>query len=56
MQKIPFGVDPKTIICAFYEAEPCGQHNMCKFSYNPDVERKGEERGVYDNMGEQVKI
>ena len=55
MQKIPFGVDPKTVLCAFYKAGNCDKGNKCKFSHNPDVERKVEKRNLYDDSREQDK-
>ena len=55
VQKIPFGVDPKTVLCAFYKAGNCDKGNKCKFSHNPDVERKVEKRNLYDDSREQDK-
>jgi hypothetical protein len=55
MQKIPPGVDPKTILCVFFKAGACEKGNKCKFSHNPDVERKVEKRNVYDDTREQDK-
>ena len=55
VQKIPFGVDPKTVLCAFYRAGTCDKGNKCKFSHDPDVERRVEKRNVYDDMREQDK-
>jgi len=55
VQKIPFGVDPKTVLCAFYKAGTCDKGNKCKFSHNPDVERKVEKRNLYDDTREQDK-
>jgi hypothetical protein len=46
-QKIPFGVDPKTVLCAFYKAGNCEKGNKCKFSHNLDVERKVEKKNLY---------
>lgn len=54
-QKVPLGVDPKTILCVFYKAGSCEKGNKCKFSHNPDVERKVEKRNVYDDTREQDK-
>ena len=48
-------MDPKTILCAFYKAGNCEKGNKCKFSHNPDVERKVEKRNVYDDAREQDK-
>ena len=54
-QKIPFGVDPKTVLCAFFKAGNCEKGNKCKFSHNLDVERKVEKRNLYDDSREQDK-
>ena len=53
VQKVPFGVDPKTVLCAFFKAGTCGKGNKCKFSHNLDVERKVEKRNLYDDSREQ---
>lgn len=55
VQKIPFGVDPKTVLCAFFKAGTCDKGNKCKFSHNLEVERKVEKRNLYDDMREQDK-
>lgn len=54
-QKIPFGVDPKTILCAFFKAGNCEKGNKCKFSHNLDVERKVEKRNLYDDGKDESK-
>jgi len=54
-QKIPFGVDPKTLLCAFYKAGSCDKGNKCKFSHDPDVERKVQKRNLYDDTRELDK-
>lgn len=48
-QKVPFGVDPKTIVCAFYKAGTCDKGNKCKFSHNLDVGRKVEKKNLYED-------
>lgn len=48
-------MDPKTVLCVFYKAGTCEKGNKCKFSHNPDVERKVEKRNVYDDAREQDK-
>jgi hypothetical protein len=45
--KVPFGVDPKTLLCAFYKAGQCEKGNKCKFSHDMDVGRKQEKRDLY---------
>ncbi|KAI9219488.1 hypothetical protein BC828DRAFT_349314 [Blastocladiella britannica] len=46
-QKIPFGVDPKSVLCAFFKAGICQKGAKCKFSHDVNVERKGAKIDVY---------
>ena len=52
-QKVPFGVDPKTLLCAFFKAGHCDKGVKCKFSHNLDVERKVEKRNLYADTREE---
>ncbi|KAF7300825.1 Translation machinery-associated protein 46 [Mycena kentingensis (nom. inval.)] len=52
-QKVPFGVDPKTVLCAYYKAGHCDKGNKCKFSHNRDVERKVEKKNLYADSREE---
>lgn len=52
-QKVPFGVDPKTVLCAFFKAGHCEKGNKCKFSHNLDVERKVEKKNLYADTREE---
>lgn len=47
VQKVPFGVDPKTILCQFFKKGTCDKGKKCKFSHDLAVERKGEKRSLY---------
>ncbi|EPQ52502.1 hypothetical protein GLOTRDRAFT_47202 [Gloeophyllum trabeum ATCC 11539] len=51
-QKVPFGVDPKTVLCVFYKAGNCEKGSKCKFSHDMNVERKVEKRNVYADTRE----
>jgi hypothetical protein len=51
-QKVPFGVDPKTVLCAFFKAGHCDKGNKCKFSHDVNVGRKVEKRNLYDDNRE----
>lgn len=51
--KVPFGVDPKTILCAFYKAGHCEKGNKCKFSHDLDVGRKVEKKNLYADSREE---
>lgn len=55
-QKVPFGVDPKTVLCAFYKAGNCEKGNKCKFSHDLNVGRKVEKKNLYeDNREDKMK-
>jgi hypothetical protein len=54
IQKVPFGVDPKTILCQFFKKGHCEKGKKCKFSHDLDVERKTEKRSLYtDNRDKE---
>lgn len=53
-QSVPFGVNPKTILCAFFKAGTCTKGDRCKFSHDPNIERKTTKRDLYtDNRDEE---
>lgn len=45
--KVPFGVDPKSILCEFFKKGVCNKGAKCKFSHNPDVGRKDAKKDLY---------
>ena len=51
-QKVPFGVDPKTVLCAFFKAGTCEKGNKCKFSHDLNVGRKVEKKNLYEDSRE----
>ncbi|OLY79985.1 Translation machinery-associated protein 46 [Smittium mucronatum] len=51
-QKVPFGVDPKTVLCQFFKANQCKKGERCKFSHNLDVERKVTKIDMYTDKRE----
>lgn len=51
-QKIPFGVDPKTVLCEFYRKGMCEKGRKCKFSHDLDVGRKQQKRSLYTDTRE----
>jgi hypothetical protein len=53
-QKVPFGVDPKTVLCAFFKLGQCQKGNKCKFSHDLAVERKGEKIDLYTDQRTSV--
>jgi hypothetical protein len=36
-QKVPFGVDPKTVFCLNFKNKNCTKGLRCKFSHDPNV-------------------
>ncbi|KZM21754.1 metal ion binding [Ascochyta rabiei] len=55
IQKVPFGVDPKTILCQFFKKGNCDKGRKCKFSHDLNVERKTEKRSLYTDSRDQEK-
>ena len=49
---MPFGVDPKTVVCIFYKQGNCEKGKKCKFSHDLAVERKGEKKNLYQDTRE----
>ena len=52
VQKVPFGVDPKTVVCQFYKQGNCDKGKKCKFSHDLEVGRKAEKRNLYTDTRE----
>ena len=52
-QKVPPGVDPKTLLCAFFKAGHCEKGSKCKFSHNLEVARKVEKKNLYEDLREE---
>ncbi|KAB8077970.1 hypothetical protein BDV29DRAFT_32266 [Aspergillus leporis] len=52
VQKIPFGVDPKTVLCIFFKQGSCEKGKKCKFSHDPNVERKAAKKDLYTDSRE----
>ena len=48
-QKVPFGVDPKTVLCQFFKKGGCEKGKKCKFSHDLDVERKTQKINLYED-------
>jgi len=49
-QKVERGVDPKSVLCAFFKQGQCTKGDKCKFSHDPNVEKKAEKKSVYVDM------
>ena len=41
------GVDPKSVLCAFFKQGQCTKGDKCKFSHDLTLERKCEKRSLY---------
>ena len=46
-QKVEKGVDPKSVLCAFFKSGQCGKGDKCKFSHDLTIERKSEKKSLY---------
>ncbi|GFG26037.1 translation machinery-associated protein 46 [Aspergillus udagawae] len=53
VQKVPFGVDPKTVLCVFYKQGNCEKGKKCKFSHDPNVERKAAKKDLYTDSRDE---
>jgi len=53
VQKVPLGVDPKSVLCVFFKAGHCQKGNKCKFSHDLNVGRKTEKKDVYADMRDE---
>ena len=54
-QKVPFGVDPKTILCQLYKDNMCTKGSKCKFSHDLNVSRKNEKIDIYTDLREDER-
>lgn len=52
-QKVPFGVDPKTVVCQFYKKGMCDKGRKCKFSHDLELERKTQKKSLYTDTREE---
>ncbi|XP_041374968.1 zinc finger CCCH domain-containing protein 15-like [Gigantopelta aegis] len=50
VQSVTRGVDPKSVLCAFYKQGQCTKGDKCKFSHDLNISRKGEKKSVYDDV------
>ncbi|KAJ8019407.1 Zinc finger CCCH domain-containing protein 15 [Holothuria leucospilota] len=53
-QKVAKGVDPKSVVCAFFKQGSCGKGDKCKFSHDLSLERKSEKRNIYDDESKET--
>ena len=55
-QKVPFGVDPKTVLCAYFKAGQCTKGDKCKFSHDPNIDRKSAKINLYSDAREEKEM
>jgi hypothetical protein len=48
-EPVPDGVDPKSIVCAFFKAKLCEKGDRCKFSHDLTVQRKALKIDLYSD-------
>ncbi|KAK3073393.1 hypothetical protein LTS18_014446, partial [Coniosporium uncinatum] len=53
IQKVPFGVDPKTVVCQFFKNGNCDKGKKCKFSHDLTQGMKSQKRSLYTDTREQ---
>jgi len=51
-QKVPPGVDPKSVVCDFFRNGMCTKGDKCKFSHNLEQQRKSEKIDLYTDRRE----
>lgn len=54
-QKVPFGVDPKTVVCDFYRKGICEKGKKCKFSHDLEVGRKTQKVNLYHDARQEER-
>uniref|UniRef100_A0A0B6ZPL2 C3H1-type domain-containing protein n=1 Tax=Arion vulgaris TaxID=1028688 RepID=A0A0B6ZPL2_9EUPU len=54
-QTVAKGVDPKSVLCAFFKQGQCSKGDKCKFSHDLTIERKGEKRNIYEDKKDTME-
>ncbi|CCE88658.1 Piso0_001434 [Millerozyma farinosa CBS 7064] len=52
-QKVPFGVDPKTVLCEFFKKGVCSKGSKCKFSHDINIGRKDAKKDLYTDARQE---
>lgn len=55
-QKVPFGIDPKLVLCEFFKAGVCTKGSKCKFSHDPMVGRKDAKKDLYTDARTEKEV
>ena len=50
--KLPFGTDPKSVLCVFFKAGQCTKGDKCKYSHDLGIERKSAKIDVFTDTRE----
>ncbi|XP_045178488.2 zinc finger CCCH domain-containing protein 15-like [Mercenaria mercenaria] len=50
VQTVGKGVDPKSVVCAFFKQGQCTKGDKCKFSHDLNVSRKSEKKNLYEDV------
>lgn len=50
VQKVAFGVDPKTVLCINFKSDQCQKGDKCKFSHDLNIERKSTKINLYEDI------
>eukprot|EP00127_Corallochytrium_limacisporum_P006454 Clim_evm44s227 gene=Clim_evmTU44s227 len=53
-QKVPAGVDPKSVLCEAFKMGICMKGDKCKFSHDKNVGRKGAKRDLYTDERDEA--
>lgn len=53
VQKVPPGVDPKTVVCTYFKSGQCTKGDKCKFSHDLAVERKSAKISLYEDRRDE---
>lgn len=53
VQKVPFGVDPKTVLCIFHKKGNCEKGRKCKFSHDLELDRKTDKKSLYQDTRQE---
>lgn len=51
--KLPFGTDPKSVLCVFFKAGSCEKGSKCRYSHDINIGRKGEKKNLYEDSREE---
>ncbi|KAI8076914.1 uncharacterized protein BX664DRAFT_381147 [Halteromyces radiatus] len=53
VQKVPFGTDPKSVLCVNFKNGNCEKGAKCKFSHDVNVNRKTDKKDLYTDSRQE---